>query len=140
MSETFRGPPTEDGFYIILTRSGERSVQRVNGRYFWTGTTCDCCWSDADILAHRKHEPLVVPELKKLHKCEGKPRVVSIEVEGAWRKGVMFATLIDGSLVVHSTDGVLFHADGNDQRIKFLTREQCEAAGYCYPPECEGAP
>jgi len=130
-NETKRGAPVEDGECEVLLKSGSCCVVKKCGqRYIYLNGSVSLV-TDADILCHRKHEPLVVPELKKLETFAGKPCVVKHRGE------VKFAYQFDNGQFA------FIHPDGGSMGrlwwtndMDTITRAECEAAGYEYPEEC----
>lgn len=129
MNETFRGAPTEDGVYVVL-RYGSNDIvtRRLGVLYFSNGdTVCPC-----GILAHRRHEPLVVPDLKELPKVESVSCVIRNRVSGDVCHAIRFSMGF-----VYSQGGATKSITCFTDAWKELTRAECEAAGYAYPKECE---
>lgn len=136
MSDVKRGAPTEDGVFLVRYGDGYEvackndggALTPLNGsnRLDRYGITCHC-----------RHEPLVVPPLKTLHRCDETPCVVRVTRSGDKSlDGVYFAVRRgDGSHVVHIVQKLVPQVCWSTTTE--LTRAECEAAGYLYPPECK---
>jgi hypothetical protein len=136
MSETTkRGSPTEDGWYICLYRGRfaepafDIATYQKNGVLYWAdGTRVSCV---EVILAHRRHEPLVVPELRELESMPTPKRVVvfygnrpCIADKYQWSNDVTYH--------VHRPR-THWAPDCVSCKLDELTKEQCEAEGYKWP-------
>lgn len=132
MSETRRGSPTEDGMYLIQYVDGVETVVRKEGDSLHG--VAGIKYSPHGIKCHRPHTPLVVPELKKLHKHSGKPRVVRFYDEVCYAEHWPIGGHSDWIVIVHTKTGVYWTGKGTAPDI---TRAQCEAAGFEWPSECE---
>jgi hypothetical protein len=132
MSEmTKRGSPTEDGDWDVLLNNGNAFVLTRKGDSYTypNGGYSSVC--NRDILAHRRHEPLVVPELRELPKPSTVPAVGSPYGSKEPFYGIKTS---DNSFYFWppwATYGVKLGV------WKVWSKAECEAAGFKYPTECE---
>jgi hypothetical protein len=131
MNEVKRGAPTEDGTYNVLFSDGWETVFRLKGGNFYHTGSGYSSRSLSEVVAHRKHEPIVVPELKDM------------EFDVGYRKTVIrshFTGRVLGAFLDHA--GYAFSVANNRcyRKCAFepgefteLTKAECEQAGYRWP-------
>jgi hypothetical protein len=128
MSEVQRGAPTEDGDYDLFLSNGNYvTVRRIDGKFHWHNGDAACC-NDGSVLAHRKHEPIKVPELKEIPGDRGTDCVV--RYDGLVRLATKYHRDCGYDIYDPCGSYPLHYAA---QLVTELTREQCEAEGYAWP-------
>lgn len=138
--ETKRGCPTEDGVYHILSSDGWQGITVKDGnRYLSTQGDELQFGTGVTVVAHRSCELLAAPSpLKELAKSEGVPCVIRY---GDNRNPLRARRYDYGTkhhmLIVEGVAEFPTTLLEENNKVEFLTKEQCEAAGFAYPENCK---
>lgn len=133
MNETKRGAPTEPGRYVVRRLYGcleDEQIVDFDGKLLlWANAPVEM---RGEILAHRKHEPLVVPELKKLPEIE-KAKRCAVKMHDKVYLADKYTWKHELHYLVHCPETHVVPLHKLSGEVRELSREQCEAAGWDWP-------